>query len=993
MRDDALSRRLIEICEQLGYAESESFVTAAALGSQAGTPYVVRQAIETIGIAAVFGLAGAVKPSIARPVVYLAIARDVDQMRQIRKDVWTQGVVPFLLIVSPGRLTLCSGFEPPSERALVYDDDGTLPERIASLSAVRLRASITWQNFDVALSSSVDNRLIKAVEALNAAARKLNPELKERRNLVNAAIGRFLYLYVLIDRQILHERWLASISRNEGAARFAHSVCVDGKRSGWTADDAFRALNAVDEAINGSVFPIPEADRPLLTDAVCRLIHEVLRTGLKVQAIGGEQFDFFDVSYRVLRTETISAIYERFIAIEDEGDKVADGVFYTPPHLADHVLDLVEQTEPLTMASRIIDPAAGSGVFLVGAYRRLMERSTPQDGWSERHIHHAHAVLQRSIFGTEKHRQAANVCRFSLYLTMLDYVGRAPIERLAAAAGDVKFLPALDGNIIADNAFSLTEGNRGFTHVIGNPPWSQKGGHRSRTRTRALLRKEALTEEFASRLDKTSEPVAHGRLSDMFVWLAKKHLAAENGIIALVLPARSLVARQSRSLPHAIARAMTPVFVGNLSHLRRKLFEGAEAPAMIVVMRNRVAEETDRVAIYRPLLTSLPLGQKRDIWALFLAQADLQYVPVDDLRSGTSGWYEQTMLRTLDRRTRGALAVWARARGRTFGDFLKRSGLILVRGASPAESGVSRRRPDTDKDVGVMPITREALDGADPRYRARFCGNIILVPRSMGRAEYYALPHAFASTYLAILPQSQQEDAEFDPWLDRHHRLSEETIVSLLAYLNAPVLKYFASLFGSGHIANTGRFEPEEFLSIPCPYESVEDPAFLALGTYEAADEGIFAAMKAGDEFKAACREFRDFRDQFGNASVPDGSFAEPKPEVVSAYLKRLKAELTAALPHGAHVTIDRSPDQDTAVPSAIHLGFRGHARRRDSTPPGRFISTSVVEAYGDGHAAVIWKSASRHAWTIEQAVADAQVVIRERHDHALHHRNAAPDA
>lgn len=993
MRNDALSRRLTEICEQLGYAESENFVTAATLDSQAVIPHVVRQAIRAIGITAVFGLAGSVKPSAPRPVVYLAIARDVGEVRHIRKEVWTQGVVPFLIIVSPGRLTLCSGFEPPSERALVYDDDGVLPERITSLSAARLRASVTWQNFDVALSSSVDNRLIKAIEALNAAVRKLNPELKERCNLVNAAIGRFLYLYVLIDRQILHERWLTGISREDGAARFAHSVCVEGKHSGWTAADAFRALDAVDDAINGSVFPIADEDRQLLTDAVCRLIHDVLRAGIKVQAVGGEQLDFFDVSYRVLRTETISAIYERFIAIEDESDKVADGVFYTPPHLADHVLDLVEQTEPLTMASRIIDPAAGSGVFLVGAYRRIMERTTPHDGWSERHIHHAHAVLQRCIFGTEKHRQAANVCRFSLYLTMLDYVGRAPIETLAVAAGDVKFLPALDSNIVADNAFRLAKGNLGYTHVIGNPPWSQKGGHKSRTKNQSPLRKEALIEGFAKNLDKTLEPVAHGRLSDMFIWLAKKHLAAENGVIAFVLPARSLVARQSRSLPHAIARATTPVYVGNLSHLRRKLFEGAEAPAMIVVLRNRLAEDTDRVAIYRPLLTSLPLGQKRDIWALFLAQTDLQYVPVEDLRSGASGWYEQTMLRTLDRRIRGALVVWARVRSRTFGDFLKRSGLVLVRGASPAESGVSRRVPGRDKDVGVMPITPEALDGADPRYRARFCGNIILVPRSMGPAEYHALPLAFASTYLAILPQSQQDDFNFDPWTDRRHRLSKDAIAALLGYLNAPILRYFSSLFGSGHLSNTGRFEPEEFLSIPCPYNSIEDPAFLELGTFKDTDKGILAAMKAGEEFQAACREFRDFRVQFGNASVPDGSFSEPEPEIVSAYLERLRAELAAALPHGAHVEIDRSQDHGAAVPSVIHLGFQEKAVRPHPAPPSSFNSTSVIEAYGDGYAAVIWKSVSRHAWTIEQAVADAQVVIRERHNHALKHRNAAPDA
>lgn len=994
MRDDALSQRLNEICQQLGYADSKTFVTAATWGS--GKSHVLREAFRTIGIAAVFGLAGSLEPSAARPVVYLATAEDPDRVQQIRKGVWTQGVAPFLIIVSPGSLTLCSGFEPPSERALTYDDDGTVPERLAALSAARLRSSLAWQDFDVAMAASVDNRLIKAIDALNTAARKLNPDLADRRSLVNAAIGRFLYLYVLIDRGILHERWLADASPDEGAKLFAHAVCTEGKEIAWTAADAFRALDAVDCAINGSVFPITDDERLLLTDDVCHLIHEVLRTGLKVQAVGGQQLDFFDVSYEVLRTETISAIYERFVAIEDGSQKSRDGVFYTPPHLADHVLDLVEQIDPLTERSRIIDPAAGSGVFLVGAYRRIMERAVPSDGWSERHIHRAHDLLQRCIYGTEKHRQAANVCRFSLYLTLLDYVGRAPIETLTLAAGDVKFLPSLDDNILATNAFTLAQDRPSYTHVIGNPPWARTTGHRSRANVRDDLREEALdpaTATFIASLDRRSEPVGHDRLSDMFVWLAKKHLALAGGVIAFALPARSLVARQSNHLPHAIACAMTPVFVGNLSHLRRKLFVGADAPAMIVVLRNRPAQSGDRVAVYRPLLTSLPIGRTRDIWALFLAQADMQYFRVEDLRTGSSGWYEQTMLRTLDRRTRSALATWARIRARTFGDFLARSGLTIVKGLSPGDSGLSRRVAGGDKDERVVPLSRGELGRAVPRYRARFSGNVILVPRSLGTAVYYATPCNYASTYNAILPQAQEDDPAFDPWPANPHILPDATIRALLQYLNAPILRYFAALFGSGHLTDTARFEMRELLSVPCPYESASDPDFLALGDEADADAGILTAIGAGDEFRMAYRDFRDFRRQFGNARIPEQGFAMPPSKSVAAYLGRLDAEIRSALPREMPIQVDVEAVDGTPVPRAIHLRFNHEAIFDLDPPASRFLATSIVEITADGGSVVIWKSTPRHAWTIDQAVADAQVVIRELHHHDVKHRTTAANA
>jgi hypothetical protein len=987
VHEDVLHQRLSAICADLGYSESSTFVTAATLKSHARASYVIREALTTIGVAAVFCLAGPLEPEAMRPVVYLAIAEDDAELRRIRKEVWTQGVVPFLVVVLPSRLAICSGFEPPSVKAKLFDDYGATPGPLQQLAAVKLRSSLAWQHFDVSLKSSVDNRLVKAVDALNCTARELDPRLKERRSLVNAAIGRFLYLYVLIDRDILNEDWLATSidEASPGAAVFARAVCCDVQQEDWTAQDALHALDRVDTRINGTVFPISKEDRALLTDPICHLIHRVLRAGASVQSAQGQQLSFLDVSYRVLRTETISAIYERFVSLEEHANKADDGVFYTPPHLADHVLDRLEDAEPLTEASRVIDPAAGSGVFLVGAYRRILERSTPEHGWSTATAAKARQILTDCIFGIEKHAQAANVCRFSLYLTLLDYVGRAPINELVSAAGESKFLPKLDRNIRCANAFTLMEEERRFTHVVGNPPWSRTSGQQDRANLKTERREDLDTIGFAEGLKKGHEPTRN-RMANLFVWLALKHIAADDGVVAMILPTRSLVGRDSGPFAHALARSATPVFVGNLSHLRRKLFDGPDAAATIVVLRNRPTETSDRVAVYRPLLTSLPLGKKNDVWALFLAQADMQYMRAEDLQGGSSGWYEQTMLRTLDRRTRGALMTWTRARSRTFGDFLARSNLAFTRGGSPAETGITWREQGSRDGPKFVSIDENLLAQVRPGYRPQFAGNVILVPRSMGETFYLKTPHAYSSTFSAILPVEQNTD--FENWRNHRTAMDRKAVAALIAYLDAPVLRYFAALFGSGHLADNARFEKDELALVPCPFFSVSDPAFLALGSASSVDDAILAALGAGREFVDAYREFRDFRSDFGNARIPKRSFEAAGAVIIKGYLERLSAEIGSFLPRDCPLEVQPVLTSDAFVPDVIHVKLGEASWQGDvPLPKNRFLGTSIVEVTELGEQIWIWKSPARHAWTIEQATADAQVVIREISRDTAEHR------
>ena len=77
---------------------------------------------------------------------------------------------------------------------------------------------------------------------------------------------------------------------------------------------------------------------------------------------------FWAYDFKYIPIELISAIYETFL---DE-DRRKTSACYTPPEIVDFVLNevLPFETEPQNVS--ILDPACGSGIFLVEAYRRLV---------------------------------------------------------------------------------------------------------------------------------------------------------------------------------------------------------------------------------------------------------------------------------------------------------------------------------------------------------------------------------------------------------------------------------------------------------------------------------------------------------------------------------------------------------------------------------------------------------------------------------------------
>jgi hypothetical protein len=984
------SNRIAERCDalarMLAYEDRATFLTAETLTQRQVSNHVIRQAITTIGVRGVFALDDGFRPSSLKPIVYLACAEDAQALRAVRKDVWSQGAVPFLLVVTPDNVEVCNGFEPPSAPSISVDCDlhaSALPDALASFAAERISSSITWSDFEIRRDASVDNSLVDAIEALNEHARREFPEFADDRDLINALIGKFIYIYVLVDRRILSMEWLSSrlaARVRKDAMAFLQEIFSDGGQSteAWTARAAMSVFDVVDGAINGSVFALDDGQRARIPDGLCHLIHRVVRRG-EVLFHDGSQLGFFDVSFNVLRTETISAIYERFVSIEDADRKKDDGVFYTPPHLADHVLDRIDAVSLITKESRLIDPAAGSGIFLVGAFRRLMERHPPAGGWHPRHINRAKSLLLKTIHGIEKHPQAANVCRFSLYLTLLDYVGRAPIEKLIRAAGQQKFLPDLSKNVRSADAFATKVPPAKYTHVIGNPPWPMTNGQKDRTNQGAERRDESTAVlEFAVELRADRLAFGQNRLSDLFTWLAVRRFAAEGATIAFVLPARSVIGRSASNFAHCLATHVTVDWIGNLSHLRRKLFKGVEAPACVVVAVNREPTALDRTAVYRPLLSSLPGGRRNEVWSLLASSVDVQTIRSVDLQRGPNGWFVQSMLGESDRRMHEALKTWSAMKHRTLDDFLKRSGLLMSKGGSPTETGV-QRKSQGDKSIQLHFLSRDELPSVTSDFRGWFSGNVILIPRSLNEATYNRNPVAYPSTFNAIIPASQYKDSIDVPISESSMPyLPKEFVDGFLGYVNSSVLRYFASLFGASYLMDKARFEKNDLLSLPCPFVDMRDPKLLDLGPSGSVDAAILDAMDAGADFKAAFEEFDHFRKYFANCQVPRDNLKPASEHAREMYIGRLIAELQSSF--GRKPTVEASVERATSQKTYVAIAF-GKKPKVDTSKidvTGQFLGSSIIAYDRRTDTSLIIKSPTRNAWTIDQAVTDAVALSRE---------------
>jgi type I restriction-modification system DNA methylase subunit len=238
-----------------------------------------------------------------------------------------------------------------------------------------------------------------------------------------------------------------------------------------------------DKAFNSKLFSLHECDNwELESKTLTKIV-----SGLYVEE-NGYKYDF-----NVITADVLGGMYEQYLSfVQNEktdsnhkSKRKAQGIYYTPKYIVDLLLD--ESLEKLINAKgkgkqiRILDPACGSGSFLIAAYDRLIEA---QNRIAQTSLYDSFEILQGSLFGVDIDEQAVEVAQLNLLLkalvekTLLPTLQKNLKHGNSLIYGEPMELQDIFGAEIYDNKpFNypkempsiFTDG--GFDLIIGNPPY------------------------------------------------------------------------------------------------------------------------------------------------------------------------------------------------------------------------------------------------------------------------------------------------------------------------------------------------------------------------------------------------------------------------------------------------------------------------------------------------------------------------------------------
>ncbi len=623
-----------DLLTTLGYATSGNFLPSDRFADAIEHAHVLRRTVyacrvdagEFHGVYSLREHGEDGEHAASTPVVYVAEAPTIAAADEIHRKVWNQNVVPFLLVRLPDGVRLYSGFRYERARgklvkstsqgvleALVSFDDVLV--RLREFHAAAIDDGRLWQarGRDVDPSKRVDWRLLGNLERLGKWLRDDGLS----REAAHALIGKFVYLRYLVDREILSPRKLDEFDVPPEQV-FGRKATLKGVRT---------LIEHVDEWLNGSVFPLAFSGKHAPTSEQLR---EVAGVFLGDDPASGQlHLDFAAYDFSYIPIETLSVIYEQFLAAEERNRAV--GAYYTPIPLVNFMLAELDDRRALAPSMRVFDPSCGSGAFLVQCYRRLIERRAREVKRSLRPSE-LRELLVGSIFGLDRDADACRVTELSLVLTMLDYIEPPDLHHTPSfKLPNLHDANIFEGDFFDEHAGWLAKVEKGFDWIVGNPPWLQLQPDAIEPLDRPAL---AWIETHAA-----SSPVSGREVSEAFAWKVASH-AAKDGVIALLLPAMTLFKEQGDFRERFFAER--DVFaVANFANLREVLFAGrARMPAAAFFYTSAKAAPHGQVLVYSPLVANQEAnrprvdGTRQHTWSIALNRSEIRSLPRKEVIEG-----------------------------------------------------------------------------------------------------------------------------------------------------------------------------------------------------------------------------------------------------------------------------------------------------------------------------------------------------------------------
>ncbi|MGE5341548.1 MAG: HsdM family class I SAM-dependent methyltransferase [Candidatus Omnitrophota bacterium] len=274
-----------------------------------------------------------------------------------------------------------------------------------------------------------------------------------------------------------------------------------------------RLFDYLSQHFNGEIFQWKdEKERALLNRADLRQL--ALFSEARSE-ISGQRTLWPLYSFNDLPIELISNIYEEFLG---RGNK--KGVVYTPPYLVHFLIDESMPMESPHENFKVLDPACGSGVFLVAAYQRIIDWWRIGNDWKKPDLATLKKLLKENIYGVDIEPEAVRLTIFSLSLVLLDELSPKEIWE------SLKFENLKQsGNLFEKDFFYLVNHRQmdaQFDLVIGNPPFRENFNTPD-------------AEDIAARQQENRPPIPNNQVALLFLEQSLAMCKA-GGLMCLIVP-------------------------------------------------------------------------------------------------------------------------------------------------------------------------------------------------------------------------------------------------------------------------------------------------------------------------------------------------------------------------------------------------------------------------------------------------------------------------
>jgi len=452
------------------------------------------------------------------------------QLTDIHKKIWSNGEIPITCFFFKTEIKIidCTTHITDDYKPSYLIESLKITEKSHSLYnnqfAIKIKSGVFWEEEEVKNKFKFSNNSSynKLIENINFIVKILKAKYSELpTKFINKLIVQSILIKYLEERidtngnELLSDKYFKQFANSDTFI----TVLKKGKFV-----NLLNALNNPETGFNGNVFQWAKDEQDLLENIDLSPLAELLDT--KKTTLASKQLElnfpnwrYFEFKY--IPVELISRLYEEFLG----DNKKEKGLYYTPAHLTKL---LVDESLPLTKYKEInidtytvLDPACGSGIFLVTVFKRLVQIWRLQNNMEFPNISVLQNILQ-NIYGVDYEEQAIELASFSLSLALchelqpIDIINKLKFDDLRKK-----------GNLIYSDFFESANKlrNTKFDLIIGNPPF----------RTGAIKNYSPVWEYKGNKVKIPQGQIALKFLSESIPYLKKK------GLLCLIIKSSGLL--------------------------------------------------------------------------------------------------------------------------------------------------------------------------------------------------------------------------------------------------------------------------------------------------------------------------------------------------------------------------------------------------------------------------------------------------------------------